>query len=105
MKKATDGRRNGIQWTMFNQLDDLDFADDIALLFHSHQQMQEKLTQVERRAAETGLSINSKKTKVLKSNTKTQAGSDSKWPKSGRSRLLYLPWKRSRQSWRIRQRR
>jgi uncharacterized surface protein with fasciclin (FAS1) repeats len=73
MKKATDGRRNGIQWTMFNQLDDLDFADDIALLFHSHQQMQEKLTQVERRATETGLSINSKKTKVLKSNTKTQA--------------------------------
>jgi hypothetical protein len=48
MKKATDGRRNGIQWTMFNQLDDLDFADDIALLSHNHQQMQDKLTQVER---------------------------------------------------------
>ena len=40
MKKATDGRRNGIQWTMFNQLDDLDFADNIALLSQSHQQMQ-----------------------------------------------------------------
>ena len=73
IKKATDGRRNGIQWTMFNQLDDLDFADDIALLSHSHQQMQEKLTQVERRAVETGLCINTKKTKVLKSNTKTRA--------------------------------
>jgi hypothetical protein len=47
-----------IQWTMFNQLDDLDFADDITLLSHSHQQMQEKLTQVERRAVETGQSIN-----------------------------------------------
>jgi hypothetical protein len=33
MKKATDGKRNGIQWTMFNQLDDLDFGNDIALLF------------------------------------------------------------------------
>ena len=73
MKKATDGRKNGIQWTMFNQLDDLDFADDIALLSHSHQQMQEKLTQVERRAAATGLHINTKKIKVLKSNTKTRA--------------------------------
>ena len=73
MKKATDGRRNGIQWTMFNQLDDLHFADDIALLSHSHQQMQDKLTQVERRAAETGLHINTKTTKVLKSNTKTRA--------------------------------
>ena len=62
-----------IQWTMFNQLDDLDFADDITLLSHSHQQMQEKLTQVERRAVETGQSINTKKTKVLKSNTKTRA--------------------------------
>ena len=50
---------------MFNQLDDLDFADNIALLFHSHQQMQEKFTQVERRAAETGQSINTKKIKVL----------------------------------------
>ncbi|XP_071177961.1 uncharacterized protein [Mytilus edulis] len=28
MKQATNGRRNGIQWTMFTQLDDLDFADD-----------------------------------------------------------------------------
>ena len=73
MKKATDGRRNGILWTMFNQLDDLDFADDVALLSHSHQQMQEILTQVERRSAKTGLRINSKKTKVLKSNTKTRA--------------------------------
>jgi hypothetical protein len=35
MKKATDGRRNGIQWTMLNQLDDLDFADDLALLSQS----------------------------------------------------------------------
>jgi hypothetical protein len=51
---------------MFNQLDDLDFADNIALLSHSHQQMQEKLTQVERRAVETGQSINTRKTKVLK---------------------------------------
>jgi hypothetical protein len=51
---------NGIQWTMFNQLDDLDLADDIALLSHSHQQMQEKLTQVERRAAKTGVRINTK---------------------------------------------
>ena len=35
--------------------------------------MQEKLTQVERRATETGISIYTKKTKVLKSNTKTRA--------------------------------
>ena len=42
MKVTTTQRRNGIQWTMTSQLDDLDFADDIALLSHSQRQMQEK---------------------------------------------------------------
>jgi hypothetical protein len=32
MKKATDGKRNGIQWTMFNQLDDLDFGNDVSFI-------------------------------------------------------------------------
>ncbi|KAK2167820.1 hypothetical protein NP493_1256g00007 [Ridgeia piscesae] len=42
MKKTTKYRRNGTQWTPWSQLEDLDFADDLALLSHSHQQMQEK---------------------------------------------------------------
>ena len=41
-KTATKEKRNGIQWTMLTQLDDLDFADDLALLSHSHRQMQER---------------------------------------------------------------
>nr|KAG5692327.1 hypothetical protein BaRGS_009537 [Batillaria attramentaria] len=36
MKTTTAGRKNGIQWTLWTQLDDLDFADDLALLSHSH---------------------------------------------------------------------
>ena len=42
MKTTTKNRRNGIQWTLWSQLDDLDFADDLALLSHSHEQMEEK---------------------------------------------------------------
>ena len=42
MKTTTKNRRNGIQWTPWSQLEDLDFADDLALLSHSHKQMQEK---------------------------------------------------------------
>nr|KAG5712763.1 hypothetical protein BaRGS_029818 [Batillaria attramentaria] len=42
MKTTTAGRKNGIQWTLWTQLDDLDFADDLALLSHSHSQMQDK---------------------------------------------------------------
>ena len=46
MRQATSNRRNGIQWTLLEQLDDLDFADDIALLSHNQQQMQDKLIQL-----------------------------------------------------------
>ena len=47
VRQATSNRRNGIQWTLLEQLDDLDFADDIALLSHNQKQMQDKLTQGE----------------------------------------------------------
>ena len=40
MKTPPTGRNNGIQWTLWTQLDDLDFADDLAFLSHSHSQMQ-----------------------------------------------------------------
>ena len=36
MKTTTTGRKNGIQWTLWTQLDDLDFADDLATLSHNH---------------------------------------------------------------------
>ena len=39
MKTTTKNRRNGIQWTLWSQLNDLDFADDLALLSHSHEQI------------------------------------------------------------------
>lgn len=32
--KTTDSTRNGIHWTMAEQHDNLDFANDIVLLFH-----------------------------------------------------------------------
>ena len=36
MKITTTGRNNGIQWTLWMQLDDLDFTDDLVLLSHNH---------------------------------------------------------------------
>ena len=60
MKTETKGKRNGIQWKMFTQLDDLDFADDLALIFHSHRQMQDKTTHMARISAQVGLKINQK---------------------------------------------
>ena len=70
MKQTTEGKRNGIQWTLLDQLDDLDFADDIALLSHTKKQMQDKTDLLATNASKTGLRINIKKTKVLRANTK-----------------------------------
>ncbi|VDP37616.1 unnamed protein product [Schistosoma margrebowiei] len=46
MKTTTSEGKHGIQWTDQNQLDDLDFADDLALLSHAHEQMQIKTASV-----------------------------------------------------------
>ena len=42
MKQVTSGVRIGIRWTLTNVLEHLDYADDIALLAHQHQDMQAK---------------------------------------------------------------
>ena len=68
----TTGRNNGIQWTLWMQLDDLDFADDLALLSHNHSQMQDKTTLLETTSAGTGLKIR-KKTELMKMNTTANA--------------------------------
>ena len=69
MRESTKGRRNGIQWTLWNQLDDLDFADDIALLVHKYTQMQDKTNQMENSAAKFGLPVSKRKTKSMRINT------------------------------------
>ena len=51
MKTETKGKRNGIQWKIWTQLDDLDFADDLVLMSHSYRQMQDKTTDLARISA------------------------------------------------------
>ena len=68
MKTSTQQKRNGIQWTLWDQLDDLDFADDLALLAHTQQQMQEKTNIVAATSASMGLNIHKGKSKILKVN-------------------------------------
>ncbi|VDP61978.1 unnamed protein product [Schistosoma curassoni] len=54
---STSEVKHGIQWTAENQLDDLDFADDLALLSYTHEQMKTKTTSVAAVSASVGLSI------------------------------------------------
>ena len=51
MKQATSDKKTGIQWTFTKQLEDLDFADDISLLSHRHQDAQEKKRKLRRQAS------------------------------------------------------
>ena len=71
MRETTEGGRNGIQWTMWEQLDDLDFADDIALLSHTQTQMKENTEKLSQTAIKLGLIPNTAKTKVIKIHAKT----------------------------------
>jgi len=54
------------------QHEDLDIADDLALLADTHQQMQKKSGTLEETAALLGLKINASKTKVLRINSKNK---------------------------------
>ncbi|VDP61829.1 unnamed protein product [Schistosoma mattheei] len=51
------------------QLDDLDFTDDLTLLSHTQQQMQEKTTSVAAVSAVVGLNIHKGKSMILRYNT------------------------------------
>jgi len=62
----------GIQWTLMSKLEDLEFADDLALLAHRLQHMQEKMTALKEASQRVGLQISQEKTKVLQINTRQQ---------------------------------
>jgi hypothetical protein len=71
MRKATQDR-TGLQWNLFAQLEDLDFADDICLISKKQQHLQQKTTRVANEAKNIGLNINKKKTKIIRVNTARQ---------------------------------
>ncbi|VDO93089.1 unnamed protein product [Schistosoma curassoni] len=51
------------------ELEDIEFSDDLALLSHTQQQMQEKTTSVAVASAALGLNIHKGKSKILRYNT------------------------------------
>ncbi|VDP04001.1 unnamed protein product [Schistosoma margrebowiei] len=51
------------------QPDDLELADHLALLSHTHQQMQVNTTSLATACAAVGFNIHKRKTKILKYNT------------------------------------
>ncbi|KAH9596739.1 Laminin subunit gamma-1 [Schistosoma haematobium] len=69
MKTSTSERKHGIQWTARMQMDDLDFAQNLALLSHAQQQIKEKIASVVAVSATVSLNIHKGKSKILRYNT------------------------------------
>ena len=62
MRQTTADIPRGIRWGTFTILEDLNFADDISMLSHTHQHIQKKSSRIEKYAGQIGLKINTKVT-------------------------------------------
>ena len=62
---TTEDKPRGIRWTLFHMLEDFDFADDLALLSHMHQHMQEKTRHLSKFGQHVRLQISKRKTEVM----------------------------------------
>ncbi|VDO78851.1 unnamed protein product [Schistosoma margrebowiei] len=69
MRTSTSEGKHRIQWTARNQLEDWNFEGDLAVLSHTHEQMQMKTTSVALFSAAVSLNIHEEKDKIFKYNT------------------------------------
>ena len=58
MRRTVTGANTGIRWKLWSKLDDLDFADDIALTSSTKCQIQQKVKNLSTNSKTTGLKIN-----------------------------------------------
>ena len=65
-RKTTADKRRGILWNLTTVLEDLDFADDIALLSSRFNDLREKTGSLTEEAARVGLKLNARKCKTLR---------------------------------------
>lgn len=68
MRKVNAGGR-GIQWTLTERLEDIDFADDLALMAQRARDMEESFRRLVKYAGQVGLQVNMIKTKLIRINT------------------------------------
>lgn len=65
LRRTTEGSTRGIRWTLLSNLEDLDFADDLALLSHTHKHIQEKTDKLCTIGGQVGLKVSQKKTETM----------------------------------------
>ena len=60
-----EDKKRGHRWKLSTTLEDLDYADDLAFVSHSHRDMQEKTNCLKLFASQAGLRVNSTKPEVV----------------------------------------
>ena len=71
-KNAYERKRLGLQWTLTQRLEDLDYADDLCLLTHRLVDMKEKGERLQETGGQVGLKINIQKTKEMQIGVRQQ---------------------------------
>ena len=69
MRRTVPDNNTGIRWKLWSKLDDLDHAADSVLIFSTRGRIQQKVRSLNSISKETGLKINTSKTKLLRLNT------------------------------------
>ncbi|VDO64220.1 unnamed protein product [Schistosoma margrebowiei] len=69
LKTSKSEGKHEIQWTSWMQLNDLHFADDLALLSQTQQHLQEKTNNVAAASAAVGFNIHKGKSRIIRYNT------------------------------------
>ena len=65
LRRTVEDQRRGIRWTLFSTPEDLDVADDLALLSHTWQHIQEKTDRLSIFSNQVGMTISLKKTEAM----------------------------------------
>ena len=78
MRVTVEGSNTGIRWKLCSKLED--FADDIALISSTREQIQQKVRSISTNSKGIGLERVAEKTKLLRLNTSKHRESTSRWP-------------------------
>jgi hypothetical protein len=70
IEMVNESSPNGIQWGLTNKLTDIDYADDICILYQRAGDMQDKLNTLAEEVQKVGLKVNTNKTEIMKINCK-----------------------------------
>ena len=65
MKKTTEDKKRGHKWGLMGNLEDLDFAEDLALISETIKHLQDKTNRLVNYAGQVGLLVYVQKTEIM----------------------------------------